>query len=297
MIIELLPQFCIDFAEYIGCNGGIALLVGGSIRDGLLKICPREFDIEVFGIEANRLIPLIAYKFGEVVFVGKNFGVFRLKEFPFVDISIPRKETKTGDLHTDFAVKFDVNLPFNEAAQRRDFTINSMGYDILANKLHDPFDGFGDLSNKILRHTSEKFSEDALRVLRGMQFISRFNLVADSTTIELCKGLSPKNLSKERIFDEFEKMLKLGKYPSKGFKFLVDTNWINHFPDFFAIYDSNLFDEFLQELDLLAEKRKCWPDGMLLIGKIMKRLGINVKNFYQNFCYKTKLNKTWLKQL
>lgn len=290
-------HFAEEFSEFIDSNGGTAVLVGGCVRDAIMNVIPRELDIEVFGIEINKLVSIVGNRFGEVSFVGKKFGVFRLKKFPFVDISIPRKETKTGDLHTDFSVEFDVNLPFHEAAKRRDFTINSIGYDILRKELYDPFDGVNDIFCKKLKHTSTKFSEDSLRVLRGMQFISRFDLTADDSTIAICKLLSSANLPRERIFDEFEKMLKFGKFISKGFKFLVDTDWISHFHYFFKIYKSAVFDEFIKSLDSIVQENKCWQDCMIFIGKTLNSLSLDARSFYKEFCYKSKLSKRWIRQL
>ena len=90
-----------------------------------------------------------------------------------------------------------------EAASRRDFTINSISKDIDGNII-DPFNGQEDLKNGILRATSEKFSDDPLRALRGFQFAGRFNMKACDFTQRLCMKVLPEaeNLSKERVREE-----------------------------------------------------------------------------------------------
>ena len=111
--------------------------------------------------------------------IGKAFGVikFRDDEGNDYDFSLPRRDSKTGEGHTGFDVQVDPNMSPKEAASRRDFTFNSIAYDPLTNELHDYYGGKNDLENKILRATDmEKFGEDPLRVLRGMQLISRIGI-------------------------------------------------------------------------------------------------------------------------
>ena len=119
-----------------------------------------------------------------------------------------------------------------EAARRRDFTINSMGQRP-DGALVDPFGGAADLRNRVLRATSEQFAEDPLRVLRGFQFAARFSLVVEPHTAELCRSLLVEfdTLVMERFWGEFEKWAVKGVTPSLGLRFLEATGWIAKFPE------------------------------------------------------------------
>ena len=117
-------------------------------------------------------------RWGKTDLVGRSFGVVKLatgSEHTY-DFTIPRRDSKVAPGHKGFTVEFDTNIPPKDAAARRDFTINSMMYDPRSREVLDFFGGRTDLKNRVLRHTSGAFTEDPLRVLRGMQFISRFEL-------------------------------------------------------------------------------------------------------------------------
>lgn len=208
--------------------GGSALIVGGFVRDTLLNLTPKDRDVEVYGLTPDRLLSILS-NFGEVDSVGKSFGILKLNyQGEILDFSLPRRENKSGAGHKGFDVSVDPFMSVKEAASRRDLTINSLAMtpngDIL-----DYFGGVRDLQAQILRHTSPAFSEDSLRVLRVMQFASRFGFSVDPDTISLCKGLSPADLPAERIAEEFRKW-SLGIKPSLGLQFLVDSGWINYWP-------------------------------------------------------------------
>src|SRR5262249_15277608 len=148
-----------------------ALVVGGAVRDALLGLRPKDFDIEVYGISYQRLAEMLG-RHGRVDLVGQSFGVVKVHpttELQY-DFSVPRRDSKFGLKHRDFQARFDESITPPEAASRRDFTINAMAYDPVACELLDFFGGAEDLSNGVLRATSDAFSEDPLRVLRGMQF-------------------------------------------------------------------------------------------------------------------------------
>lgn len=109
--------------------GGRALVVGGSVRDALLGLPVADLDVEVFGIEADTLEKLLE-KHYTINAVGRSFGVFKLKGLE-LDISLPRRESKQGSGHRGFAVQGDPSMDLCEAAQRRDFTINTLYWDPL----------------------------------------------------------------------------------------------------------------------------------------------------------------------
>ncbi len=213
--------------------GGQAFLVGGSVRDAVAGLPIREIDIEVYGLDPERLTELLAARF-KIDLVGEAFGVIKIRQLP-IDVSIPRRESQIGLGHRGFEVLADPQLPMAEAAARRDFTINAMAFDPLTGELHDPHGGRSDLAARLLRHTSEKFVEDPLRVLRGMQFAARFQFEVAPPTVALCRSISPAGLAAERIMDEWRKLILLGKQPSRGLQFLQDCDWLRHFPELAAL--------------------------------------------------------------
>src|SRR5205085_5703317 len=133
--------------------------------------------------------------FGNVEAVGESFAVLKMGG---LDISIPRRDSKTGAKHKDFKIEGDPTMTIEEAARRRDFTINAFAYDPLTGELIDKYGGLEDLKKKIIRATDPKtFVEDPLRVLRAVQFAGRFNFEIDPETAELCRGLELKDISAE----------------------------------------------------------------------------------------------------
>ena len=151
---------------------------------------------------------------GQVNVVGKAFEVLKVtvEEGIEFDVSIPRRESKTGKGHKGFQIEGDPSMSIEEAARRRDFSFNSIAADILTGTVYDRFGGLEDLKNKTLRATdSERFVDDPLRVYRAVQFASRYGLTVEPKTFELMKGMIEKgeleHLPSERITEEWEKML------------------------------------------------------------------------------------------
>lgn len=215
--------------------GGRALLVGGSVRDAVLGKPAEDLDVEVYGLTPERLQALLAEDF-ELDLVGRSFGVLKIRRLA-IDVAIPRRESKRGLGHKGFEIHSDPDLPLEEAAARRDFTINAMAWDTLAGRLLDPFDGRGDLERRVLRHVSDKFAEDPLRVLRGMQLAARFELRPAPETVALCRSIEPEGLARERIFEEWRKLLLQGGKISLGLAFLRDASWVRHFPELERLID------------------------------------------------------------
>ncbi|MEC8649878.1 MAG: HD domain-containing protein [Verrucomicrobiota bacterium] len=234
---------------------GRVLIVGGSVRDGLLGICPKDIDIEVYGVSINDLERILVGKF-RIDLVGKSFGVFILKDLQ-IDISIPRRESKIGLKHTDFKIVGDPSLSPLYAAARRDFTINSISLDPLNGEIIDPYNGCSDLSNKLLRHVSSAFIDDPLRVLRGMQLIARYGLSVDSTTIELCRTLKPSHLPKERLWEEWKKLILLGNDISLGLEYIRACGWLKHFPELEALVGCEQDPEWHPEGDVWKHTGHC----------------------------------------
>jgi tRNA nucleotidyltransferase (CCA-adding enzyme) len=220
----MISSAVIKFCEAVKQAGGRALLAGGWVRDFARGVDNVDYDIEVYGLEAPVLRSLIE-SHGKVDAVGEAFTVYKLrlrdlerrKSF-VVDVSLPRRESKTGRGHRGFVIEGDPWMSFEDAARRRDFTINAMMYDPLTDEILDPYGGREDISRKIIRVVDPKtFVEDSLRVLRGMQFAARFEYSIDPATIELCRAIDLSDLPAERIWGEVEKWLLQSRRPSLGF--------------------------------------------------------------------------------
>ncbi|RUM74104.1 MAG: CCA tRNA nucleotidyltransferase [Sulfurovum sp.] len=159
------------------------------------------------------------------------------------DFSFPRKERKVGVGHRGFDISCDGSLSFKEASLRRDFTINAMGYDIEKDEFLDPYGAKKDMKEKLLRHINSKtFIEDPLRVYRAIQFCARFEYRLDADTFKLCKYMVEQGmldeLPKERIYEEFKKLLLKSSKPSIGFELMRALGIVKrYYPELYAIID------------------------------------------------------------
>lgn len=233
--IKIIPEMT-RIGEAISTAGGRPVLVGGWVRDVLMGIeHTKDFDLEVFGLTLPRLRDILK-PFGYVHSVGKHFGVLKLrtKEAEY-DISVPRRESNIGKGHKGFWVETDPDMPFEEAASRRDFTINSMGYAFLEQTLLDPFAGRHDLERNLLRNVGPAFGEDPLRVLRAMQFSARFGLSISPETLAICREQDLGELPRERIFEEFKKLLLRSPHPSQGLRYAGELGVLGYFPELEAV--------------------------------------------------------------
>ncbi len=238
-----------------------AFLVGGCVRDGLAGLpLGKDFDVEVFGLDYEQLIAALA-RWGRTDLVGRSFGVVKLstRSGHSYDFTLPRKDSKVGPGHKGFDVAFDPAISLPEAAARRDFTINSVMYDPRAHQVLDFFGGVADMKAGILRHTSAAFSEDPLRVLRGMQFAGRFELRAAPETVALARGMkgSYTQLAVERVREEWFKWAQRSRLPSAGLRFLAETEWIDHFPEIKALMGTPQEPDWHPEGDVFTHTGHC----------------------------------------
>lgn len=218
----------------VRCQGGRTWLVGGSVRDLVLGRQPRDLDLEITGLPPGQLHTLLSEHFS-VQFVGKAFAVFKLHRLP-IDISIPSRTLIDERTSISGLVRqADPGMAIDEALARRDFTINAMAWDPDTKELRDPFNGRRDLDARILRHVSRRFTEDPLRVLRGMQLSARFELTAAPETITLCQTLSQDHQPSERLWEEWKKLLVQGRKPSLGLHFLDQCGWMRFYPELAAL--------------------------------------------------------------
>lgn len=214
-------------------GGGRVWLVGGCVRDLTIGGQPRDLDLEVVGLTPGHVHTLLAEHFS-VQFVGKAFEVFKLQGLP-VDVSIPSRVLTDNTSLPGVLRQADPGMPIDEALGRRDFTINAMAWDPDTMEFRDPFNGRGDLDARILRHASNQFAEDPLRVLRGMQLSARFELTVAPETTALCETLSQESLPNERLWEEWKKLLLQGRKPSLGLQFLRHCGWLRFYPELAAL--------------------------------------------------------------
>lgn len=251
-------------ASLARAEGGRALVVGGWVRDRLLSRPSKDVDVEVYGIEAERLRQLLA-TIGPVNTVGESFTVYKVEE---VDVALPRRESKVGRGHRAFAVVGDPTMDVTEAARRRDFTINAISWDPLTGEYLDPFDGRGDLlERRVLRAVDRAtFGDDSLRVLRGVQFAARFGLEMESSTKALCARIPLDDLPAERIWGEVEKLLLLAEQPSIGLQLALELGVVDAlFPELKATVGCPQEAEWHPEGDV-------WVHTLLVVDQARLRL-------------------------
>ena len=253
---EKLCTAVLDIARRVRSAGGRALMVGGSVRDLLAgATAVKDVDLEVFGLAPERLQQLIGEHYGFDP-CGVSFGVLKLQHLD-IDVSLPRRETKRGIGHKGFLIDSDPNLSLAEAAARRDFTVNALYYDPLTETLEDPYGGERDLRDRVLRHVSCRFVEDPLRVLRGMQFIARFDLHPAPDTVAVCQTVTMEDLPPERLFEEWVKFLTKGRAMSKGLEFLRQTGWVRYFPELARLIGCEQDPKWHPEGDVWEHTKLC----------------------------------------
>lgn len=238
---------------------GRPFLVGGCVRDSLLGLVPKDFDVEVFGVDWNTLAEALA-PFGPTDIVGSHFGVIKVRangrEY---DFSLPRRERKIGEGHKGFSVEPDPTLGEREASARRDFTVNALMFDLIGNRIVDHHGGLDDLKKRVLRHTSSAFTEDPLRVLRAFQFAARFGFDLAPETATLCQNMvdTYSELPRERVWGEWHKFATQATKPSRGLAVLKESGWLVHFPELAALDGLPQEPEWHPEGDVLTHVGLC----------------------------------------
>lgn len=250
-------------ARAVRDDGGRALIVGGWVRDRVMGRPSKDMDVEVFGVPSDRLKALLA-RFGSVNTVGESFTVYKVAG---LDVSLPRRESKTGRGHKGFTVEGDPALSYAEAARRRDFTVNAIAWDPLTEEYLDPFNGQQDIERRTLRAVDARtFAEDSLRVLRAVQFAARFEFVVDPGTATLCRAIALDDLPAERVWGEIEKLLLRARRPSIGFALALELGIVERlFPELDVLVGCPQEPEWHPEGDV-------WVHTLLVIDEARKRI-------------------------
>lgn len=257
--IEMAKRLALAVSE----KGGRAYFVGGYVRDFVRGGELKDIDIEVHGIDKDNLLEILS-GLGEVTQYGKSFGIFGIAGYG-IDIALPRGEKATGSGHRDFEISVDENMGTYNASRRRDFTINALMQDILTSEITDHFGGIGDLKNGILRHVNtQSFSEDPLRVLRGAQFASRFNMKISRETKELMRSIDISVLSRERVMEELFKALLRSEKPSVFFEVLRETDKLGDwFPELCALVG-------VEQNPVYHSEGDAWTHTMMVLDEAVK---------------------------
>ena len=250
-------------ADRVHRAGGRALYVGGWVRDRLLGRASNDIDVEVYGVEAGRLLDLLE-EVGPVNTVGQSFTVYKVGG---VDVALPRTESKQGRGHRGFVVTGDPWMPVREAARRRDFTVNAIAWDPRRREYVDPFDGRADLERRRLRVVDPAtFGDDSLRVLRAVQLAARFDLAPDDAAVRICRGVALDDLPAERIRGEFEKLLLQARRPSLGLALALRLGVVARlFPELEALVGCEQEPEWHPEGDV-------WTHTLMVVDEARKRI-------------------------
>lgn len=198
-------------------------LVGGAVRDTILGKTPKDKDYVIVGATSQDVENLIAQGYQRV---GADFPVFLHPETGD-EYALARIERKVSVGYNGFESFTSPELTIEDDLRRRDLTINAMAMDLDTHELVDPFKGATDLACGVLRHVSEAFAEDPLRVLRVARFQARYGFKIDPSTRELMEKLVESgeldHLTRERVWVEVEKMLDEAVDSAGAFKTLVDV--------------------------------------------------------------------------
>lgn len=224
--------------------GGVCYLVGGYVRDYYLDRPSTDIDIEIHLLDFNQIEKIIGDQYK--IHRKGSFGTFIIENID-VEFSLPRTENSVGIKHTDFEITVVPELGEYEAAKRRDFTINSLMFNLQTMELVDNFKAMAAIEAKEIIHISDSFSEDPLRVLRAIRFSSQLGFTINNQTMDLCLQLidDVKALSVSRKEVEFNKWF-YGDY----FQFSID-----HVENFILMY----FD--MKDLRTTAQNPQYHPEG------------------------------------
>jgi len=234
----------IEIANLIKENGGTLYLVGGAIRDRLLGKEVTDEDYVITGLDKETFIKL----FPDSIKKGAFFEVFEIDNKEF---ALARCETKICPGHKGFETITGKEITIEEDLKRRDITINAIAKDVLTKEIIDPFKGKLDLENKIIRNVTEAFKEDPLRVYRVARFAATLKFDVSKETMELIYELKSEleTISKERIFEEFKKVLSSNK-PSIFFEVLKEAKVLDvHFKEVYDLIGSEQSEKYHPEGD------------------------------------------------
>jgi tRNA nucleotidyltransferase (CCA-adding enzyme) len=249
------PPSLLWLARACAHEKGRLLVVGGGVRDHLLGIPPKDWDVEIFDMETREL-KRILQKRGTFHTVGRHFSVIKWNvDGDEIDLSIPRDDNLSND---SIEIEGNPSLSPEIAALRRDLTVNAIAFDPLKQVFVDPFGGLDDLKDRKFHPVSkETFLQDPLRALRAMQFLARFSFQPTPLLEECCQLVSFDETPSERIREEFKKLMLVGISPSVGLQFAQQTGCLHKlFPNM-----PDIPPRTLSALDMLASHGRATLNG------------------------------------
>ena len=276
-----------EFASVFSENGFSLYIVGGAVRDWLLGIPNSDYDFctdatpeQVMGI-FRKVIPTgIKHGTVTVLFVGESY-----------EVTTFRTEGAYSDSRHPDSVKFVRNL--EEDLSRRDFTVNAFAADCTDGTVTDLFGGIDDLRTGVIRaigNPVERFTEDALRMMRLARFCSKLGFKADEATLQAARQLAGNiaNVSQERIFDELSKIL-MTKVPTVGLSILEDTGILGIIlPELMAcraieqtkVGANNVLEHIYNTVDAAASWNYCFEVRLAaLLHDIAKPQTMSINNY------------------
>lgn len=267
-----LPSYVLNTFNRLEDAGYKSFIVGGAVRDFLLGESPYDYDI------ATEALPEEVLKlFEKTAPTGKNYGTVTVLESSPIEVTTFRKDGPYTDgrhpLHVSFSKTIDDDL------KRRDFTINAIAYSPKTG-FYDPLFGKNDLEKRKIKavgNPSERFKEDALRILRGIRFLSKLGedwAIDQETILEMIKSAHLiKNISKERIVDEIKKLL-LGNAPEHALYTLqlLSKKAFDEELDLTEVNISNLPKSFELRLSRVLKNNPWLQSWLILSNKEKKRI-------------------------
>lgn len=245
---DKIPYNVCQILKTLNDNGYQGYIVGGAVRDYVMGREPHDWDIAT-----NATPDRVKDLFDKTVDTGIKHGtVTAMVAGEGFEITTYRTDGKYSDGRHPDSIFFRNDI--KDDLGRRDFTINAMAMDING-KIVDPYDGLEDIKKGVIRcvgNPDERFSEDALRMMRAVRFESKFDFELDESVRNAIKRNINKlsNVSAERVRDEFTKML-LSENPTKGF---VDA------------YDTGITSKVLPEFDKMMECEQNVPSHYANVG-------------------------------
>ena len=250
------PKEVLKICSVLDSHGYKAWLAGGCVRDSILGIKPKDFDIATDATPEQ-----VEGLFEKTVSVGKSFGVIRVVTAGSdIEVATFRKDGDYKDGRHPENVEF--SKP-EEDAKRRDFTINALFYDVLKKESHDYVGGLQDIKGKTIRtvgDSDQRFSEDKLRILRAIRFVSQLGFNIEEVTLKAIQKNASHihQVSGERLFEELNKLMG-GKYFLKSMGYMKSSGLLSQ------IFETSKL-KFSHKIS-----KKAFPRWIIIFQQIKKR--------------------------
>ncbi|MGH7799239.1 MAG: CCA tRNA nucleotidyltransferase [Thermodesulfobacteriota bacterium] len=271
-----------NIVKRLRASGYKAFLVGGCVRDTVMGIPPKEYDITT-SASSEEIMRL----FSNTAPIGASFGVILVleNEFKFEVATFRQDESYSDGRHPDRVIYTSSE---RDDVTRRDFTINGMLYDPITEEVIDYVGGIEDIKNGIIRtigNPYERFNEDKLRMIRAIRFGARFNYELENETLQAIKKLAYRinDVSAERIREEIVKIITQNN-PGVGLKLLRETGLLSHIlPEVDKMYgvpqppeyhpEGDVFTHTCLILDKVFEITEGNPSLELSVGALLHDVG------------------------